>query len=666
MPVTREQRNINRSRARDNAVQRSRVGNIVCAGWDFALSTFESWTMQRAKVVATLLCCAFCATIAFGGQFGSFRKFTPTDDTPPPASCFNHHMRDFMMDGDDWNICKKCQDDPEEQLRKTHMCPTLPAQYVEQLLETHPAGTQVLSLVDLNVSLRKKYHGFSDGRLEKKSLLLGPLVDFRGAPTPNISIDLQNQSSLWWFNACNNPLVQKYKCVLEQPHPNTSFPIIGFGAIENIVSAAQRRGPLFSEAQGVDVLAQILGVAAEAEPCFPNSRHDLYHTGNLTNRETDEVTPMIVDSEGEGVSHSISAESAIFPYLFPHGRGSRAIDSLMTLVKYLKWRANCMFSVFSLYKIYPLIMYQIRQASMIAGLVGEVALEKEIYQQKQTNPNVSDQEIFSKVLKYTVPSALPGSASWFRSHLQDLMHMVREWGMPSFFLTLTSDEVSDTKWQEITDIEDLLHRFNSSFTFQDAPIECSAVFHDRLQSFMKQHVTQSTRNQTQGMFGRVLHHVTRYEVQGRHSFHAHIILWTHDDDVDEVASEIIAYIPAASNDLAQQLLRAQVLRKQMHTCTDIGELGCRLKGPCQHGFPYAQQLDRLPKYNEVTMKHEYMRLGYEDRNVVPYHPLCLLLWGAHMNVQRITHAAFSRYLLKYALKCEPNGTLNMDTCRCAW
>jgi hypothetical protein len=42
----------------------------------------------------------------------------------------------------------------------------------------------------------------------------------------------------------------------------------------------------------------------------------------------------------------------------------------------------------------------------------------------------------------------------------------------------------------------------------------------------------------------------------------------------------------------------------------------------------------------------YFRPGWEHRNVVPYHPAILLIWGAHMNLQMITNASWSLYLLK--------------------
>jgi hypothetical protein len=35
----------------------------------------------------------------------------------------------------------------------------------------------------------------------------------------------------------------------------------------------------------------------------------------------------------------------------------------------------------------------------------------------------------------------------------------------------------------------------------------------------------------------------------------------------------------------------------------------------------------------------------------------VMLWGAHCNIQRIYAAVWSRYVLKYALKCEPTGHL---------
>ncbi len=36
------------------------------------------------------------------------------------------------------------------------------------------------------------------------------------------------------------------------------------------------------------------------------------------------------------------------------------------------------------------------------------------------------------------------------------------------------------------------------------------------------------------------------------------------------------------------------------------------------------------------------------------------MWGAHLNILQVTFSYWSFYLLKYAMKCEPHGTLNLN------
>ncbi len=82
-----------------------------------------------------------------------------------------------------------------------------------------------------------------------------------------------------------------------------------------------------------------------------------------------------------------------------------------------------------------------------------------------------------------------------------------------------------------------------------------------------------------GVLGRVLHYVIRYEVQGRGSIHAHIILWLHPDDVNNVSDEIVAVIPAEFDELTGQFveptnaeqrgLSTTVQRKNMHRCGEV-------------------------------------------------------------------------------------------------
>ena len=55
---------------------------------------------------------------------------------------------------------------------------------------------------------------------------------------------------------------------------------------------------------------------------------------------------------------------------------------------------------------------------------------------------------------------------------------------------------------------------------QDTPVENALIFHHRVKRFMQQHITASAKShrcagQHKGILGRVLHLLTRYEVQSR-------------------------------------------------------------------------------------------------------------------------------------------------------
>jgi hypothetical protein len=83
----------------------------------------------------------------------------------------------------------------------------------------------------------------------------------------------------------------------------------------------------------------------------------------------------------------------------------------------------------------------------------QAVLESALMDYKGRYPNATDEEAVRHVLKHKLPASLPGTPAWHRSNLQDLLCMVDRFGMPSFFLTLTTDEVSETRWPEIDSLE---------------------------------------------------------------------------------------------------------------------------------------------------------------------------------------------------------------------
>ncbi|EFJ52086.1 hypothetical protein VOLCADRAFT_103093 [Volvox carteri f. nagariensis] len=123
----------------------------------------------------------------------------------------------------------------------------------------------------------------------------------------------------------------------------------------------------------------------------------------------------------------------------------------------------------------------------VRGDVSDTApavLESALLDYKSQNPNASDEDAIHHILKHKLPATLPNTPAWHRSNLQDLLCMVDRFGMPSFFLTLTTDEVSATRWPEVQSLEQKLQDFCAGFTWQDAPAENAFIAHKRVQSFM--------------------------------------------------------------------------------------------------------------------------------------------------------------------------------------
>jgi hypothetical protein len=476
------------------------------------------------------------------------------------------------------------------------------------------------------------------------------------------------------------------------------YPILPLKTIQHIWNGYMQRGPDVVASMALDVLKSQLHAVLPAEsPVLPpGSMNDgMINMGVLTRRHDAGTISWVenaYEADLQATLHphvslndmhnlhnthtsAINIEAALMPFLFPHGRGQyRQHGKRGWQSGYYKMRFSALFSVFTLSPTYLAVCTVQKYCREVVQNTREATVHAAIRKYKKDNPGAADADAIKHVLKHTVPASVFGSPQYWRSNLLDLLQLVQEWGMPHFFLTLTADECSELRWAEINDLTELLHRFNNSYTFENAPVECTHHFVRRLNDFMDTFIlckgTNAAVSGTNGgVLGRVQHHVTRFECQGRGSLHAHIMIWVHPDDLERTTNEIQAFIPAEYNnstdtftppDAPEDLtLYRLVLRKQLHICRPDG---CYEKGHCKYKFPFAVQPTPATLFDPHLRQYTYYRPRDVDRNVVPYHPTVLLLWGGHMNLQRVTNAAWSTYLLKYALKCEPTGNLNLDTC----
>lgn len=540
-----------------------------------------------------------------------------------------------------------------------------------------------LSLVDVGVGFAASAIGHYMPSFGKPHAVAAALV----AWNPNTELRARSVpeefGNLLSWALDSNPLYQRYRCVVEREDSGGQF--LPPSVVDRFLSNARERGPipLYTAEKNTTARTHLATIIPLPPITAPKRQHAplTYTVGTLEERHGGAMVEAQVQPSGAPVPAAASAaaaaveepelsmEECVFPFLFPFGMGAFGTTG-WTLAKYARYRARLLLTPWTLTKPYLPILHAHSLSLRMQEPGLKAVLERSIQQHLQDSPGASDAEVIRHVLKHSLPPTMPGTPAWHRRHLQDLQCMVDRWGMPSFFLTLTADELSDTRWPEVQSLDENLQNSVYGLSWRDAPAEAAYLFHKRCQAFMA-HIIRGGKGagQRAGPLGRVQHWVVRYEAQDRGSLHAHIILWVHPDDKARVASEIVACVPAVyrgdSSDPTcptsaeywevptepnAAALFTHVLTKQMHVCRPNG---CCAAGPCKYGFPTRPQTAAAPALDPATLRYQYYRPSWAHRNVSPYHPTVALLWGAHINLQVINSSNWSFYLLKYAMKCEP-------------
>jgi hypothetical protein len=160
---------------------------------------------------------------------------------------------------------------------------------------------------------------------------------------------------------------------------------------------------------------------------------------------------------------------------------------------------------------FPAAAIQVYMGACVAQCCSAQFLEQKLVDQRRRNPDLDDAEIVRRLAKSPTLRKVPGSSAYYKNALLDLLAMVKEFGMPHFFLTLTMDDASDMRWHEVSDFQSILDSFCGNLNHTDMGVEMAMLFHNRLTNFMQQYILPSSG----GLLGRVQHHVTRYESQVR-------------------------------------------------------------------------------------------------------------------------------------------------------
>ena len=359
-------------------------------------------------------------------------------------------------------------------------------------------------------------------------------------------------------------------------------------------------------------------------------------------------------------------EAKIFPHLFPFATGGWTEDSPLKQGEYLKhrllnydnrWRKDPSFSYYFYDRLIKQRLFYVAHAR-IARTTGRVdSLTAGNMRNEHSNS-------FYDKLGQVVPAQITGSRSYWSSKLLDLLAMSRKFGQPSFFITLTQND----NWIEI---QNYIHngpghdgqqratyaRFelNDIYPGKDYSVETVEAYNNRLKLFKEQVLFNKN-----GPLGEVIDFWDRKEFQSRGAIHNHMVVWCKEGTVPD--NVVCAELPRGDDkEPMVAVLRSYVERLQVHRCRKdkcIKDSYINKSKKCKYGFPYPMQEEE--GLNKAGNRFLPRRTCKEDSNVVPYNPEILLLWGAHMNIQKVTASGWEMYLAKYVAKTEPSFSLQVS------
>ena len=147
---------------------------------------------------------------------------------------------------------------------------------------------------------------------------------------------------------------------------------------------------------------------------------------------------------------------------------------------------------------------------------------------------------------FSFMSSVKGTPSYWKQFLYDVLAMVQQLGIPTFFLTLSC---ANLKWDELTSIIHKLNNFTSfdidlkNLTYKERckylnsnPVLVAHHFQFRVQVFFKEIVD--------GPLGKTSYYVYRVEFQIRGSPHIHSFIWIQNAPIltPETEEEYIQFV----------------------------------------------------------------------------------------------------------------------------
>ena len=252
-----------------------------------------------------------------------------------------------------------------------------------------------------------------------------------------------------------------------------------------------------------------------------------------------------------------------------------------------------------------------------------------------------------------LPSSFTGGPRQMHKLYQDGMAIVRVFGKPDLFITVTCNP----NWPEIK--EALL----PGQTAQDRPELISRVFNMKLKAIFNDFLKEN-------IFGKVLAYLYTIEFQKRGLPHAHILLILNRSYKPKTAADydtiVSAEIPDKNRDpntyktVVQSMIHGPCgIHKSNAPCMKDGK--CSKKYPRNFQENTTENEDGYPIYRRRNNGRtvEVNKIQLDNRWVVPYNPYLTTKYDCHINVEICSSITAIKYLFKYVYKGHDRATIEI-------
>ena len=361
---------------------------------------------------------------------------------------------------------------------------------------------------------------------------------------------------------------------------------------------------------------------------------------NLENSDCDSSTGREVFNiaPGEG-KHPVSmmtdklCEELSFPVLFPKGQFGYTTerDTKLSPIKYFNARLLHYSGKFATNPEYLFFAQFIMEQKKIFDSIN-IALKKVHGQSvtaSQVKSNTPDfQNLLMQDQAYLFLRQIPGSPPYWQKFMYEVVAMVKQLGIPTWFMTLSCADlrwpelfqiIAKTKGNNMTDEElEALSYHERCEMLNLNPVIVAKHFQYRVETFFME-VLLTNANP----IGKIVYYALRIEFQMRGSPHLHALIWTSDcpkltnDTKDEyiayIDQHVQAYLPDKETDpQLYDLVKTYQRHNHSKTCRKYKNVTCRFNfgqfftNKTVVADPLSEDMDEEIKSNILTRRKDIL------------------------------------------------------------